>query len=236
VFASARYYPSICLERPENTTKASIRRASVPTGFRTKYLLNVGLDRYCNPVCSGSIDRNLRGLTNSIFHQNAFRSYCHHSVTGLKQAKRLIQGPSARKRQDMLKLNSEQSEMTHFQTGTDRWPQFRKVPRKRRISNTYSTWLWSHSLFKISSSGPNFYEATWLLWRPHKQSPTFHSKYRIHKGLIKRWNTIDKWRSQCMGPIFFAHPYAFLHSFILPSSYRNIIKSEFSLFLIFFFL
>jgi hypothetical protein len=32
-------------------------------------------------------------------------------------------------------------------------------------------------------------------------SPTFHSKCRINKGLIKRGSTIDHWRSRCKGRI-----------------------------------
>jgi hypothetical protein len=43
-------------------------------------------------------------------------------------------------------------------------------------------WLWGHNLFKISSPGPVFYGTKCLLWRPLKQSPTFHSKCRIEKG------------------------------------------------------
>jgi hypothetical protein len=105
-----------------------------------------------------------------------------------------------------------------FQTGTDRWPYLRKVPRKRWISCTHPMWLWGHSLFKISSPGPLFYGTKWLLWHPHKQSSTFHLKCRIDKGLIKRGSTIDHWRSQCKGCIIVAHPlcmHAFIHSFIL---------------------
>jgi hypothetical protein len=100
---------------------------------------------------------------------------------------------------------------TPFQTGTDRRPYLLKVPRKRRISHTYPMWLWGHSLFKISSPGAVFYGTKWLLWRPPKQSPTFHSKCRIDKRLFKRGSTIDHWRSQCKGRIFVVHPYAFIH-------------------------
>jgi hypothetical protein len=103
--------------------------------------------------------------------------------------------------------------MTHFQTGIDRWPHLRKVPR-RWISHTYPMWLWGHSLFKISSPGPVFYGTKWLLWRPYEQSPTFHSKCRINKGVIKRGSKIDHWRSRCKGRILWSTPYAFIRSFI----------------------
>jgi hypothetical protein len=76
------------------------------------------------------------------------------------------------------------------QIGIDWWSHLRKVPR-RRISHTYPVWLWGCSLFKISSPGPVVHGTKWLLWRPHKESPTFHSKCRIDKGLIKRGSTID---------------------------------------------
>jgi hypothetical protein len=71
----------------------------------------------------------------------------------------------------------------------------------------------SHSLFKISSPGTVLYGIKWLLWCPHKQSPTFHSKCRINKGLIKRGSTIYHWRSWCKGRIIMAHP-SYIHSFI----------------------
>jgi hypothetical protein len=39
---------------------------------------------------------------------------------------------------------------------------------------------------KFRHQGQFFIEPSdWLLWRPYKQSPTFHSRYRINKGLIK---------------------------------------------------
>jgi hypothetical protein len=83
--------------------------------------------------------------------------------------------------------------------GTDRRPHLWKVPRGRWMNHTYPMWLWSHSFFKISSHGPVSYGSKWLLWRPHKQSPTVHSKCRINKGLITRGSTIDHWMSQCHG-------------------------------------
>jgi hypothetical protein len=99
-----------------------------------------------------------------------------------------------------------------FQTRIDRWPYLRKVPRKRWISHTHPMWLWGHSLFKILSPGPVFYGTKRLLWGPHKQSPSFHSKCMIDKGLIKRGSTIDHWRSQFKRPNYYGPPLT--HSFI----------------------
>jgi hypothetical protein len=84
-------------------------------------------------------------------------------------------------------------------------PHLRKVPGKRWIRQTHPMWLWGHSLFKISSPRPVFHGTKWLPWRPHKQSPTFHLKCRIDKGLINRGSTTDHWWSQCTGRIIMAH-------------------------------
>jgi hypothetical protein len=50
-------------------------------------------------------------------------------------------------------------------------------------------------------------------------SPTFHSKCRVDKGLIKRGSRIDYWRSQCKGRIIMARPLC-IHSFnhLVPNS------------------
>jgi hypothetical protein len=103
------------------------------------------------------------------------------SQTGLKQAKGLISGPSARRTKDLLELNRDQLRWVvgvltghcylkgHlFKTGIDRWSNFWQVPTRRRISHTYPVWLWGHSLFKISSPGPVLYGTKPLLWRSHK--------------------------------------------------------------------
>jgi hypothetical protein len=75
---------------------------------------------------------------------------------------------------------------TPFQTGIDRWPHLWMMPGNRWICHRHPMWLWGHSLFKILSPGPVFYETKWLLWRPYKPSPTFHLKCRIDTGLIKK--------------------------------------------------
>jgi hypothetical protein len=63
---------------------------------------------------------------------------------------------------------------------------------------------------KISSPGPVF---LWNQVTP-MMPPTFHSKFRIDKGLTKKkGSTVDHWRLQCKGRIIMAHP-LFVHSFI----------------------
>jgi hypothetical protein len=103
---------------------------------------------------------------------------------------------------------------TPCQTGTDMWPHLWKVPGRWWISHTYPMCLWGHSLFKILSPEPVLLGTEWLLWRPHKWSPTFHSKCRINKVLIKRGSIIDQWWSRCKGQITMVHPYSFILSFI----------------------
>jgi hypothetical protein len=106
----------------------------------------------------------------------------------------------------ILSPSSGKTYSVGLKTGIERWPHLRTVPGKRWISHTHPTWLCNHSLFKISSPGPVFYGTKWLLWRPHKQSPTCHSKCRIDKGLIKRGSTIDHWWSRCKDRIIMARP------------------------------
>jgi hypothetical protein len=101
-----------------------------------------------------------------------------------------------------------------FQIGIHRWPHLRKVPRRRWISHTYPVWLWGCSWLKIPSPGPVLHGTKWLLWRPHKQSPTFHSWRRIDKGLTKRGSTIDHWRPRCKGWILWPTPYTYISAYI----------------------
>jgi hypothetical protein len=57
---------------------------------------------------------------------------------------------------------------------------------------------------------------------PHKQSPTFHSKCRIDKRLIKEGE--DNWRSHCKGQIIMAQPlciHSFIHLFIHMDNWVN---------------
>jgi hypothetical protein len=78
------------------------------------------------------------------------------------------------------------SKTTPFPIGTDEQSHLWKVPRGRWISHTCPMWLWGYSLFTISSPGPVLHGTKLLLWRPHKQRPTFYSKYGINRGLIKK--------------------------------------------------
>jgi hypothetical protein len=102
---------------------------------------------------------------------------------------------------------------TPFQIGIDWRSRVRKVPRRRWISHTHPVWLWGCSPCKISSSGPIFHGTKWLLWRPHIQSPTLHSRCGINKGLIKSGSTIDHWRSRCKGWILWRIPYTYIHTY-----------------------
>jgi hypothetical protein len=99
---------------------------------------------------------------------------------------------------------------TPFQIEIDRWSHLLKVPR-RWISHTHLVWLWGCSPCKILSPEPVFHGTKWLLWRPHIQSPTRHSRCRINKGLIKRGSTIDHWRSRSKGWILWPTPYTYIH-------------------------
>jgi hypothetical protein len=104
---------------------------------------------------------------------------------------------------------------THLQFGIDWWSHLWKVPRRRWISHTHPVWLWGCSPCKISSPGPVLHRTKWLLWRPHRQSPTIHSRCWINKGLIKGGSTIDHWRSWCKGLILWPIPYTYMHTYIL---------------------
>jgi hypothetical protein len=137
-----------------------------------------------------------------------------------------ILGVSVRWTKNLLKLNRDQlswvvgllrghflPKRAPFQIGVDWWSHLRKVPRRRRISHTYSVWLWGCSSCKISSPGPDFHGTKWLLWRPHIHSPTLHSRCGINKGLIKRGITIDYWMVTVQGLDFMAH-HLYIHTYI----------------------
>jgi hypothetical protein len=78
--------------------------------------------------------------------------------------------------------------------------------------HTYPVWLWGHSLFTISLPVPVLYRTKWLLWRPHRQGPTLHSKCGINKGLIKKGSTIDLQRSRCKGWFLWPAPYTYIRT------------------------
>jgi hypothetical protein len=73
-------------------------------------------------------------------------------------------------------------------------------------------WLWGHCSLMISSPGSVLHGTKWLLWRPHKQSPAFHSKCGINKGFIKRGIKINQRWSRCRGRMW-PTPHSFIHSF-----------------------
>jgi hypothetical protein len=100
-----------------------------------------------------------------------------------------------------------------FQIGVDWWSHLRKVPRRRWISHTYPVWLWGCSSCKISSPGPVLHGTKWLLWRPHMQSPTLHSRCWINKGLIKRGKHNRSLKVAVQGLDFMAHHF-YIHTYI----------------------
>jgi hypothetical protein len=59
-------------------------------------------------------------------------------------------------------------------------------------------WLWGSCLHKIPSLGSILYGTKWLLWRPHRQSPTLHLKCGINqKGKHNRSLKVT-----VLGPVF----------------------------------
>jgi hypothetical protein len=115
----------------------------------------------------------------------------------------MIQG-STEAQQRSTKMDSRtthrtlSSKRTPLQTGIN-GSHLWEVPRGRWISHTCPLWLWDYSPFVVSSPGPVFYGARWLLWRPHKWTPAVHLECGIDKGANKRGSTIDQWWSQCRG-------------------------------------
>jgi hypothetical protein len=93
------------------------------------------------------------GVATNAVRDWAIRDHRKHwnSLSGLKQAKALLQGPSASKTRE---LNRHQllGGRTAHRTMSPNWvwlqSQVWNVPRERRISHTYPMWL-----FKISSPG-----------------------------------------------------------------------------------
>jgi hypothetical protein len=102
----------------------------------------------------------------------------------------------------------------------DWWSHLRKVPRRRRISHTYPACFWGCSSGKISSPGPIFHGTKWLLWRPHIQSPTLHSRCGINKGFIKRGSTISL-KVTVQGLDFMAHPFL-IHTYMTGCDISNV--------------
>jgi hypothetical protein len=103
------------------------------------------------------------------------------------------------------------SKRTPFQTGTDGRSHLWKVLRGKWISLTRPTWLWGYSSFTTSSPGPVLHGTKWLLWRPYKQSSTFHSKCGINRVLIKkRGSTVDQWWLRCRDWMW-ATTYTYVH-------------------------
>jgi hypothetical protein len=106
---------------------------------------------------------------------------CWESTTGLREAKGLIQGPSARRTEDLLKLNRNQLRwMIRLFTGHCH---LKGHLFKLRLANNpicercleedeSATRILYHCeaviRCKISSPEPVFHGTKWLLWRPHR--------------------------------------------------------------------
>jgi hypothetical protein len=115
---------------------------------------------------------------------------------------------------EIIQRPIKMSKGTYFQTGIDGWSHLSKMPRRRLIRHTYCMWLWGYTSFKISSPGPVLHGIKWLLWRPHKWSPTVYSKCGI-KGLIKgKAQQIRNGRgagSDCGPPLIHTYIHTYIH-------------------------
>jgi hypothetical protein len=99
------------------------------------------------------------------------------------------------------------------------------VPRRRWINHTNPMWLWGYSLFMILSPGPFSYGTKWLLWRLHKQSPTFHPKCRIGKGLTKKGKNNRSLKVAGQG-LQWPTPCAFIHSVVFSFLFMLLLYHE----------
>jgi hypothetical protein len=80
---------------------------------------------------------------------------------------------------------------TPLQIGFNCWSHLWEVSRRLWLKYTHLMWLWGGCLHKILSLGAILCGTKWLLWCPHRQSPTFLLMCEINQGLIKRGSTID---------------------------------------------
>jgi hypothetical protein len=81
-----------------------------------------------------------------------------------------------------MKMDSWTIYRTPYQIGTDGRSYLWKCLEEDE-SATHVLCNWGFSSFTISSPGSVLHGTKWLLWRPHKQSPTCHSKCGINRGL-----------------------------------------------------
>jgi hypothetical protein len=147
------------------------------------------------------------------------------SLTVLKQAKEFLQGPSARRTKELLKLNSNQWRwVTGLLTGHCH---LKGHIFKMRLTNSP---ICERCLEKHQSSTHilcdceaivylRFHHLGHYFMEPRDYQDASASKI-LHSiqsvGLLKGWNrggcTIDHWRSRCKGQ-FKPSPYAFIHLF-----------------------
>jgi hypothetical protein len=103
------------------------------------------------------------------------------STTGLRQAKGLTSGPSAKRTKDLLKLNRDQLRWVvglltghchlkgHlFKLGLTDNPTCERCLEEDESVTHIVCDCEAIGLFKISSPGPVLYGTKWLLWRPQK--------------------------------------------------------------------
>jgi hypothetical protein len=121
----------------------------------------------CAVSCSISIGAAKKAVSNWL---NRKHTKQWESIIGLKQAKELIPGPSAKRTRDLLKLNRDQLRwIVGLYTGHCHLKghlikmglmndPICEVPRSRWISHTGPMWLWGFSLSKISPPGIVFME------------------------------------------------------------------------------
>jgi hypothetical protein len=128
-----------------------------------------------------------------------------------QKGKGLIQGLSAKRMKEVLKLNTNQLQwVVGLFTGQCQLKEhiFRlkltitssaKSAQKWSISHTYPVWLWGYRLSKSSSPGSLLYGTNWLSWCPHKKNPVLHSYGRIGKRINQKGDHNISWRLLCNG-------------------------------------
>jgi hypothetical protein len=147
------------------------------------------------PACSISV-----GVAKKAVRDWANINHKKHweSVTRLRQAKGLILGPSARRTKDLLKLNRDElrwivgqftGHLHLFKLGlTD--PICKRCLAEDESATHILCDCGAIAYLRFRHMGQFFMEPSTTM-TSHKQSPTFHSKCRINKGLIKRRSTTD---------------------------------------------
>jgi hypothetical protein len=109
---------------------------------------------------------------------------------------------------------------TPFQIGIDRWPHCKRSLEEDESAIHILCDCEAIAYLRFHHLGQFFMEQSDYYDTPHKQSPTFHSKCRINKGLIRRGSTIDHWKLWCKGWIIMAHP-SYISSHFIEVCFQN---------------